>query len=122
MISQAPELLPLARTPAAGVGLINGTQTLVSGLTTPNDGQLHQFTVGGLAVVTVAETGGQLTVSWRLGGSAQLLVLDPGGHGTGQFVTQFNSVADPGTAIAVTQNSALSLGTAVWFGSIALLG
>lgn len=114
------EVIPspvLARTPPAGYTLINGTGTILS-CNVPNDGQVHPIMVNGVILITVAETGGALTVSFTLDGGAQLLTIQPGGSGVGQGTAGGSFMADPGTTFSVRQNSALTLGAAVWLGAI----
>lgn len=114
------EVIPspvLARTPVAGYTLVNGTGTIIT-CKVPNDGQTHPVMVTGVIIVTSAETGGQITVSFTLNGGGQLLQIQAGGGGAGQSAAGGNFMADPGTTFTVSQNSALSLGAAVWTGAI----
>lgn len=117
MITQPLTDLTITRTPPGGYVLINGTGTIITA-PVPNDGQLHPVTVNGVILVTVAETGGQITVSFTLNGGGQLLQIQAGGAGAGQSTSGGLFVADPGTTFTVRQNSALTVGAATWLGAI----
>jgi hypothetical protein len=105
------------RTPSAvasgSVALINGTQTIVS-YNVPNDGKQHAINLQAFQSVTVAETGGAVSISVTTGGNTfSPISLFPGGGATGPTRTNFQLAADPGTTVTVTQSSALTAGAAV---------
>lgn len=102
-----------AVTPPGGVALINGTQTLVS-WTTPADGQVHRFQVSGILSVSLAETGGQVLISFTdAAGNPATSTLFAAGQGAGDFGASLDRVAAPGTAVTVSQNTALTAGASV---------
>lgn len=97
----------------AGVALINGTQTLAS-WTAPSDGQRHRFYAIMTQVVTVAETGGQMTLSYtQPNGNATTRVPFAGGSGTGSGNQINGDVIQPGSTVSYQQTSALTAGAAV---------
>jgi hypothetical protein len=102
----------VATTGAAGYTLVNGTGTIFT-WTAPNDGGLHRVLLLATLGVTVAETGGQL----------QLAATNPAGNaasqsflsaqGTGSHEVQFSVQVQAGTTVTLSQNTALTAGTAV---------
>lgn len=100
---------PIVATTAAGYTLINGTGTFLF-FFTPNDGLSHVFYCGATKNVTVAETGGQISVFWTSQGHAFGITLFGGGAGVGNYQTSQTFVADPNTSVSVQQFSALTLG------------
>lgn len=113
-------LAVVAATPyPAGIALVNGTQTFLS-WTAPNDGQQHRFTVVAGLHVTSIETGGQIKINFTLpDGTAGSGTPFAGGGAAGAFVA--NEIAVPvqaGSAVTVTQSTALTAGAAVLFAEI----
>jgi hypothetical protein len=118
--AQGSTVLPLqVSTGAAGFSLINGTQTILS-WTAPNDGQLHRVLVGLSQHVTVAETGGTVTLTYTYpDGQAQTRTPYPGGSGTGSSTQgPFYERVQAGTTVSIQQTTALTLGTAVIWAEI----
>lgn len=103
---------PTGATPAAGVALINGTQTIVQ-WTAPADGNQHYLELAVSKDVTSAETGGACQCHWTVpGGAAATTNPYAGGQGTGgqspAGATSF--VIASGTTWALQQSSALTVG------------
>lgn len=99
-------------------GLINGTNTPLS-TTVGSSNVTHLFYVATAVNVTVAETGGQITLTYTIANAVQTVVMDPGGHGLGQFTNGVVIAVDHGTQIQINQASALTLGTAALYAAIA---
>lgn len=110
-------LTPTARTPNTGQALINGTGNIV-GLVAPNDGNMHLYTVATTLVVSLAETGGAIALTYTSGGQAANVPVSAGTLAAGGYPFTQVVLADPGTAISVTQTSALTAGAARLFGAI----
>jgi hypothetical protein len=104
-------LTPTARTNQGGINLINGTQNVLS-IGTPNDGNVHAYTVAATQTVTVAETGGVVQLQWTSKGVAQTAAFFPGGGGLGTTSASTTIVADPNTAVNLAQSTALTAGAA----------
>jgi len=107
-------LQPVAATPAAGFPMQNATPTVLS-WAVPNDGNLHEFIICSCKVVTSAETGGLVQVSFTdPGGTVRNLTIYPGTQGAGfQATTGAPSslmCCQAGTTVSVNQVSALSAG------------
>jgi hypothetical protein len=115
--AQRASLTPAARSAAAGVALVNGTPN-ITGLTTPNDGQLHCYDVAIAVHVTSLETGGAVSVIWTCGGQAYSVLAVAGGQAAGPYQFGINIVADPNTTVGVAQTSALTAGAATAFAAI----
>jgi len=102
-----------ASTGQAGVALQNGTPTFLT-WNVPNDGQLHRFYVVSSLDVTVAETGGNVQVSFTLpDGSAGTFAQ----HGPNLAVSTNRSgplgaTVQPGSTVTIRQSTALTAGTA----------
>lgn len=115
--NSAGGLQQVASTGASGFALQNATPNIIS-WTAPNDGQEHRFLLLGNENVTVAETGGQVNVTFtRADGSGQNSAPIFGGtaglgyHGIGNN----SGIVAPGTTVMVNQNTALTVGAAtVW--------
>lgn len=106
----------VARTPAGGFALQNGTPTILS-WTAPNDGQEHQAIVAATLTVSAAETGGQVFMRWTSGGVAQVQTAFNPNLAAGAFY-QLVALVDPGTTIHLDQNTALTAGAATVTGLI----
>lgn len=104
---------------AAGFSLVNGTQDIIT-WTAPNDGALHRFLVIAALDVTVAETGGQIVVNFttpdNVASSGNQLFA--GGRATGIAQSSVNAQVRAGTTVAVHQQTALTLGTALLWADI----
>lgn len=110
-------------TPLAGFALQNGTPNIIS-YTTPNDGKIHFVFVAGEVVVSVGETGGQLSLNFTdPGGTPRSRSQDPGGHAAGYFDFgssnggQLVAVA-PNTTVTLLQSVALTVGAAVVYAGL----
>ena len=108
----------VAGTPNAGVALVNGTPTILT-YTTPNDGNQHTIIIAGSLVVAVLEVGGQVNVNYVTGGVAGAHQLFAGAQAAGNFQPSnaFSVVVDPNTVVSISQQSALTAGTATVFAS-----
>lgn len=115
----AGPLQPQAATPAAGFALQNGTPVLLS-WTTPNDGRLHRVMVIADQVVTSAETGGGVNLSFTdPGGTPRNQGIFGAGLGAGFTAAGSNGpnmfTVGPGTVVSLGQSGALLAGAAtVW--------
>jgi hypothetical protein len=110
----------LAATPAAGYALQNGTGPILT-WTAPNDGNLHAAQINLVLIVTSAETGGQVTISFTVGGQAKANTVAAAGGGIGVFPENpYTFTCDPGTTVTLAQASALTAGAASIYA--ALLG
>ncbi len=110
-----------ATTGPAGYALVNGTGTVIS-WTAPNDGNMHRFLVTASQHVTSAETGGQMKITLTTpdGYTNGSITLYNGGSGTGFAPPSQVPVGliEAGTAVIVTQTSALASGAAVLWAEI----
>lgn len=108
------------RTAAAGFAKVNGTPNILT-FNTPNDGNLHAVSIAIAENVVALETGGQVSVTYTVGGHASgLIALYNGGAAAG-FKSQsdtfiYSLIADPNTAVTLLQSTALTAGgpTTVW--------
>lgn len=94
----------------APVALVNGTPTFQT-FNTPNDGVAHAYAVAVSVKVTSAETGGSITLSYTRQGTVFNIAIVNGGQPaniSGSAIIE----ADPGTAITVSQATALTVGAA----------
>lgn len=97
----------------AGVNKINGTQTVCS-WAVPNDGQRHRFYAIFTQDCTVAETGGQMTLSYTMpDGHGNTRVPFAGGAGVGVSNQINGDMVQPGSTVSFAQTSALTAGTTV---------
>lgn len=107
----ATALGPLLATPAGGYALQNGTPTILTWVA-PSDGNNHRVELFGQLVVTSAETGGQVSVTYTdPAGNAHTVTLVAAGQGTGPAslaVTRF--VIKSGSTFTVSQSTALTAG------------
>lgn len=109
----------LATTGLGGFALQNATPTILT-WNVPNDGAMHQFWISESTVVTVAQTGGILTLAWTSpDGGARTVQVDAGSHGTGLANTSFTGrVCAPNTTVTLSQTSAQTAGTATAYATI----
>ena len=119
-------LAPIARTPAAGTPLVNGTPAILS-WNVPNDGQAHFFSLAGTVNTTVASTGGAIGLTFTVAGSAKAFAIFNGTKAVGvdacgdaaAFGPLASPIAcDPGTTVSIVQTSALTAGAAAFIGAI----
>ena len=121
MITQNPAAGVLARvatTLAAGFALQNATPNILT-WTAPNDGQTHAVIVNAFKIVTVAETGGNVTIAYTCGGQAKTVTVAPGGAAIGTYPENWAGfVCDPGTTVTLAQQTALTAGASVLFAEL----
>lgn len=105
-----------AATPAAGVALINGTQTFLT-WTAPADGVTHFALVVASLDVTTLEVGGLCRLTFTtLGVASQFQVFAPS-LAVGITVGPWSGISvDPGTTVNVVQQNALTSGASVFQG------
>lgn len=107
-----------ATTGPSGYSLVNSTGTIIS-WAVPNDGLLHSIMVIGTLHVTVNETGGQLAVSWTLPDSTSFLSnFFTAAQTASSYTTVFTATVKAGSTVSVTQNTALTAGTATAWAEI----
>lgn len=101
------------KTPAGGVPLINGTQTILSAVA-PADGVMHKATVWISHVVTTTEVGGGINLQWTAGGVSTSTPLVAVSKAAGVYgsVNPTTVLCDPGTPVSVVQANALTGGVA----------
>ena len=113
----------VAETPATGVALIDGTQTILTA-TVPNDGKLHIFLASGIKDITTALTGGNITWTWHLPSGTTATVYN-GQTAVGVTHTQIgaftSNVVTPGSTITLTQTTAMTAGAAKVYAKIVIL-
>lgn len=107
----------LATTGAAGVAKVNGTPNMLS-YTFPNDGQAHRLSLYATQLVTSAETGGAVVLSYvdpSGNNVANSSVFNAGAGAGGSNGTVKNVPVQAGSTATLKQSSALTLGaTTVW--------
>lgn len=116
----SPALAKQAATPAAGFTLVNGTPTILT-WTPPNDGLMHRVQLWGDVNVSAGTTGGLIQIHMTdQGGTAGTLQMDAGSHaGTGFFVSASrNLLIQGGSTLTISQDSALTAGTAAFYAEI----
>lgn len=110
-----------ATTGAAGYALVNGTGTIIS-WTAPDDGQLHRASLWMMKNVASGETGGKINYSWTLpDGTAAGYTADNGGNSAGliyMYAQPWNVMVKGGTAVTITQVTALSAGASTLWAEI----
>lgn len=108
----------VASTGPNGYTLANTTPTIMS-WTAPNDGALHSIELHYNKVVSSAETGGAVAVTFTTGGrtSTNVIQLSAGGQAAGNYAAASNPsiCIDPGTTFSVNQTSGLSAGASKVF-------
>jgi len=110
----------VATTGVAGFALQNATPTILT-WTAPNDGNAHSVQWAGEIRVSVAQTGGQLTLSFTdPSNQGASTTVDNGGHGVGfNPMSNYRAVmVAPGTTVTLAQSTAMTLGTATAFASL----
>lgn len=103
-------------TGAAGFALQNATPTILS-WTAPNDGQIHRIQTFIIENVSVANTGGALSLTATdPGGNALNTQLDAGTHGVSEVQPSNKLIPiGPGSTVSIVQSSAQTAGAAtVW--------
>lgn len=110
----AQPLTKVADTGLPGAALQNGTPVLVT-WTAPNDGQMHFVLALAEQHVTVAETGGAVTLSASTpdGGASVNAGVFAGGSGVGGAAAFTARFLAPGATLTIQQTSALTVGAAV---------
>lgn len=108
-----------ANTPVGGTLLINGTGNIFSA-TTPNDGDLHTVLIALTLIITVAQTGGQVQVTYVTGGVTLTTTAYAGSTGINNLPFQLTALCDPNTTINVNQSTAQTAGTARLYGQISI--
>lgn len=100
--------------PTTTSALVNGTGQLGSTFGAPNDGNKHIAIVSGILVISSAETGGAIGISYTGGGIAQNIAWDPGGHAVATSLSLGTQVfeMDANTNGTIQQTSALTAGAA----------
>jgi hypothetical protein len=116
-LGRLSQQLLLATTPSAGFAKQNATPTILS-WQAPNDGQLHYVSVVFLENVTVAETGGTLSVKAQLAGWSLQLLAGAQAVGWHQPGVTARYPVQPGDTITLVQNAALTAGAAVVFAQL----
>ena len=125
----APAVVPsgtmrtVQQTPQAGFALTGGTPTILQ-YTVPNDGKQHTVAPSLMLRVTSALTGGAINVSYTINGTPTITPWIPAGSALG---IAFNAnpdqlQVDPGTTVFIQQGSAVTVGAAAAFASIAADG
>lgn len=115
-------LTPVAATPLVGFALQNATPTLLT-YTTPNDGKQHRVQVFSDQVVSSAETGGGVNLTFTdPGGTTRNQGIHNGGLAAG--FTAAGSIGPnmftvaPNTVVSLVQNANLSLGAATVYAEL----
>lgn len=107
-----PGLARQATTGAAGYALVNNTGNIIT-WAVPNDGLLHSLVIYSTVVIASAATGGQLAVSWtKPDGTTFLSNFLSANAAQGTQTPGFNATVKAGTTVSLTQNTALTGGTA----------
>jgi hypothetical protein len=107
----------------AGFALQNGTPTIIQ-WTPPNDGLMHRFMIGVSFLVTSAETGGSLQVTYNdPGGGGRIRQLFAAGQAAGYYNGQGTTpamltICEGGVPVIVEQSTALTAGAAVLWAEI----
>lgn len=117
-----PALALQASTGLAGFALVNGTPNIIS-WTAPADGKMHRVIVPLAVIVTSAETGGAVGISYTdPSGVARTATVNSGGHGAGpwsyDFPQQVAQVIAPGSTFTLQQSSALTVGAATVYAEL----
>lgn len=105
-----------ASTGTAGYALVSGAGTILS-WTAPDDGNLHRALVMCAAVVTSAQTGGQVDANWTSPGNVSVgWGIIPPASGTGwNYSLSFPPIlVAPGTTLTVTQEAMSAGAVTVW--------
>lgn len=108
----------VADTGTGGFALQNATPTILT-WTAPNDGNMHVVTVVAEEVVTTAETGGLVVVSFTdPAGTARTPTAFAAGAGIGATFFFNAYLIQPNTAASLAQTSALTAGAAKVYAQI----
>ena len=105
-------------TASAGQALTVGGNVTYFTWTSPNDGNLHQFTATGAINVTVNLSGGNLQITWHIAGQLVSTNLVPPNGTVGVNVGTISAVVDPGTVVTVKQQSGAASGSGTGYASI----
>jgi hypothetical protein len=111
-----PVLARQAVTPAAGVALVNGTPAILT-WTAPADGNPHRIMVFASLDITVAQTGGAVTLQMTdPAGTTTTHTVFSGGGGIGSPVSN-NPIAmlvQPGSTTTLTQTAQTAGTASLW--------
>lgn len=110
----------VAATALAGWTMTTGTPTILS-WTAPNDGKVHNVTVGGSFYVTSATTGGQINVTYTVpsGAGTRTDQMSAATQATGSHpVVGYQFAVEPNTTVTIAQESSMSAGAAKFWGFI----
>ena len=112
----------VARTPTAGIALVNGTPTLMT-YNVPNDGKNHSIKINAeLAVGGVGETGGGVGIGFTLADGTVVAPTTQLFAGNFALNTQnqnnITKLCAPGTTYTVVQTALTAGGPATFFGVI----
>jgi hypothetical protein len=112
-------LVKQAATPVAGFALQNATPTILS-WTAPNNGQVHRFWLIAVQHVTSLETGGEVDLAFTLpdGTTVSGVVMFAAGSSAGASSANIPRLIESGTAVTITQATALTAGAAVVWAEI----
>jgi hypothetical protein len=110
-----------AATPVTGYTLLNGTGTILSAAV-PADGNLHHVAIFAVLCVSAADTGGQIALNVTNPDGVQrtfTLMANSlaSGANPGASLNQLWPVA-PGSTVLIEQFQPLTVGAAVFYGSI----
>jgi hypothetical protein len=119
--SAATTLQLVATTGPSGFALQNGTPTILS-WAVPNDGNIHTIELNAVLVVSSAETGGLVVLSFVFAGSvaAATPTVFAGGSGVGSANSSVSGMrlVAPGTTVTLAQTSALTAGAAIAYAEL----
>ena len=109
-----------AETSATGEALINGTQSILT-VTVPNDGKVHTLLYWMARDVTVAVTGGAVQVKWTA--PTRTVTTTSTQTAVGVYyvpgsLTGLEMALKPGTAVTLTQTTAMTAGAAKVYAKI----
>lgn len=114
-----------AETPATGVALIDGLQTILS-VPVPNDGNMHTI-VSAWAIkdVSAALTGGAVSISWTPYKGTDQTLTDSAStalvYETNVVFTSAITSLKPGTTVTVKQTTAMTAGAAKVYAKIVVI-
>lgn len=108
-------------TGTAGVAKINGTQNILT-WTAPNDTNQHRVQVTYEQRVTIAETGGAVTLTFTdPGGNGASRSLEAGGGGVANASATQDVLIAPNTVATLSQSSALTAGATIMWAQLWVL-
>jgi hypothetical protein len=113
-------LVKQASTGATGYSKVNGTGNIIT-WTAPSDGNLHRVLLMYSQHCTSAETGGAISISTSTpDGGVHTYSIEGGGAGSNSFGQGSNTtyLVEAGSTVTVSQTSALTAGTTVFWAEI----